>query len=117
MASAMMDLSDGLSSDLPRLCLASGVGACLESQRIPCPRISEVDVRKFDPLFLALHGGDDYELLFTVRPENISQIPRRIAGVPVTLIGHITREKQILLVAENRRESPLPQRGWDPFKK
>jgi len=116
LASAMMDLSDGLSTDLPRLCLASGVGARLEVQRIPCPKISEVDARKFDPLFLALHGGDDYELLFTVPLKNISQIPRRIAGVPVTLIGHITREERILLIAENRNESPLPPRGWDPFK-
>ena len=117
LASAMMDLSDGLSTDLPRLCQASGVGARLEAQRIPRPRISKVEARKFDPLSLALHGGDDYELLFTVTPKNISQIPRRIAGVPVTFIGHITREKQILLVAENRNESPLPQKGWDPFKK
>ena len=117
LASAMLDLSDGLSTDLPRLCQASAVGARLEAQRIPCPRISKVDARKFDPLSLALHGGDDYELLFTVPPKNISQIPRRIVAVPVTLIGHITREKQILLVAENGNKSPLPQKGWDPFKK
>jgi len=117
LASAMLDLSDGLSTDLPRLCQASAVGARLEAQRIPCPRISKVHARKFDPLSLALHGGDDYELLFTVPLKNISQIPRRIVGVPVTLIGHITREKQILLVAENRNKSPLPQKGWDPFKK
>jgi len=117
LASAMLDLSDGLSTDLPRLCQASGVGARLEAQRIPCPRISEADAKKFDPLSLALHGGDDYELLFTVPLKNISQIPRRIAGIPVTLIGHITREKQILLVGESRNESLLPQKGWDPFKK
>jgi thiamine-monophosphate kinase len=117
LASAMLDLSDGLSTDLPRLCQASAVGACLETQRIPGPRISKAGARKFDPLSLALHGGDDYELLFTVRPKHIPQIPRRIAGVPVTLIGYITRERQILLVAENRDKSPLPQRGWDPFKK
>jgi len=117
LASAMLDLSDGLSTDLPRLCQASAVGARLEAQRIPCPRISKVDARKFDPLSLALRGGDDYELLFTVPPKNISQIPRRIVGVPVTLIGHITREKQILLFAENGNKSPLPQKGWDPFKK
>jgi thiamine-monophosphate kinase len=117
LASAMLDLSDGLSTDLPRLCQASAAGARLEAQRIPCPGIPKVDARKVDPLSLAIHGGDDYELLFTVPPRNISQIPRRIAGVPVTLIGHITREKQILLVAENRNKSPLPQKGWDPFKK
>lgn len=117
LASAMMDLSDGLSTDLPRLCHASGVGARLEALRIPGPRISVADSNKFDPLSLALHGGDDYELLFTVPPKCISQVPRRIAGVPVTLIGHITREKKILLINASRTESPLPRRGWDPFRK
>ena len=117
LASAMMDLSDGLSTDLPRLCQASGVGAHLEAQRIPHPEISAGDAKKFDPLSLALHGGDDYELLFTVPLKNISQIPRRIAGVPVTLIGYITRDKKILLINATRNESPLLQKGWDPFKK
>jgi thiamine-monophosphate kinase len=117
LASAMMDLSDGLSADLPRLCLASGVGARIEAQRIPCPRISQAQAKHFDSLSLALHGGDDYELLFAVPSKNVSQILRRIAGVPVTLIGHATRENRILLIGANRSESPLPQRGWDPFKK
>ena len=116
LASAMMDLSDGFSTDLPRLCRASGVAARIEAQRIPCARISKVDAKKYDPLSLALNGGDDYELLFTVPPNNLSQVPRRIAGVPVTLIGQITDTHQILLVADNRRESPLLQKGWDPFE-
>jgi thiamine-monophosphate kinase len=116
LASAMMDLSDGLSSDLPRLCQASGAGGRIESRRIPGPRISQAHAKRFTALSLALHGGDDYELLFTVSPQDISQIPRRIAGIPVTLIGQATHEKEILLIGENGKEMPLEKKGWDPFK-
>jgi thiamine-monophosphate kinase len=116
LASAMMDLSDGLSTDLPRLCQASGVGVRLEALRIPPPKISAVDAKKFAPLSLALHGGDDYELLFTVRPKHIPQIPRRIAGIPVTLIGRVVKDKRILLVGINGQETQIENKGWDPFK-
>jgi thiamine-monophosphate kinase len=117
LASAMMDLSDGLSTDLPRLCQASGVGARIATHRIPCLTISSLPTRKSDTLSLALNGGDDYELLFTVSPQDISQVPRRIAGIPVTLIGRVVQEKQILLIAENGKEAPLEKKGWDPFEK
>jgi len=110
-----MDLSDGLSSDLPRLCQASGAGARIEARRIPGPRISPAQPRKFTALSLALDGGDDYELLFTVSPRDISKIPRRIAGIPITLIGQATHEKEILLIGENGKEMPLEKKGWDPF--
>jgi len=117
LATAMMDLSDGLSSDLPRLCAASGVGVRIESQRIPALRLSGLDAKKFDALELALDGGDDYELLFTVAPENISRIPRSIAGTPLTLIGRVVRETKVLLISESREEIPLAKKGWDPFRK
>ena len=116
LASAMMDLSDGLSSDLPRLCQATGTGARIEARRIPRPLLAKVHTQKFDALSLALHGGDDYELLFTVSPENIPRVPRRIAGVPVTLIGQLVQQKQILLIAESGKETLLQKKGWDPFK-
>ena len=117
LATAMMDLSDGLSSDLPRLCAASGVGARIESQRIPAPRLSGLDKERFDALELALDGGEDYELLFTVAPENISRIPRSIAGTSLTLIGRAVRESNVLLIKESREEIPLARKGWDPFRK
>jgi thiamine-monophosphate kinase len=69
LATAMMDLSDGLSSDLPRLCAASAVGALLEITKLPQIPTPDVAVKHGgDPVQLALHGGDDYELLFTVPP-------------------------------------------------
>jgi thiamine-monophosphate kinase len=111
LASAMMDLSDGLSSDLPRLCSQSGVGARLEAARLP--RIPRID--REDGLKLALHGGDDYELLFAVRPKNAPKIASKFRGLALTRIGEITREKKVLL-EEGGKSSPLASYGWDPFR-
>ena len=117
LATAMMDLSDGLSSDLPRLCAAGSVGARLDCQRIPFVDMSGAGTKSFDALAFALHGGDDYELLFTVSAKNISKIPRRITGTPVTMIGYVTCEREILLTDQSGRVIPLAQGGWDPFRK
>jgi thiamine-monophosphate kinase len=116
LATAMMDLSDGVSSDLPRLCDASGVGARIQVQRIPSPRLSDLEAKTYDAVELSLHGGDDYELLFTVAPENISRIPRSIAGTSLTLIGEVLRGKNILLLKADGKEVPLARKGWDPFR-
>lgn len=117
LATAMMDLSDGLSSDLPRLCAASGVGARLLASQIPGAQLP-IRNRKggADPLQPALHGGDDYELLFTIPADRRKMVPRSFRGVPLTQIGIITFEQKIVLVDENARELPLPPRGWDPFR-
>lgn len=116
-ASAMMDLSDGLSSDLPRLCAASGVGARLVSARIPRTRHSET-ARKLglDLMDLALNGGDDYELLFTV-PQKAKSLPDTFQGVKLSPIGEITQKAELVLCDESGRERPLPAGGWDPFRK
>ena len=118
LASSMMDLSDGLSSDLLRLCAASGVGACLEGATIPCLRTSDI-ARKYglDPFKLALHGGDDYELLFTVSLRKARLLPRAFQGIPLTLIGKITKQSELVLRDENGREQLLAAGGWDPFRK
>ena len=117
LASAMMDLSDGLSSDLRRLCAASGVGALLESEGIPGIRSSDIG-RKLglDPLDLALHGGDDYELLFTVPPRKSRSLPSAFQGVKLTAIGRITRKEKLVVCDGNARERPLVAGGWDPFR-
>ena len=71
LASAMIDLSDGLSSDINHLCEESAVGALIESALFPIDKyVTELCGRRaLDPLQLALHGGEDFELLFTVSPE------------------------------------------------
>jgi len=118
LATAMMDLSDGLSSDLSRLCAASAVGARLETSKIPRVRVPDgVHKQGHDPLQLALHGGDDYELLFTVPFRKAKLLQNSFRGVRFTAIGRITEKREVLLLDENGRVIQLPPRGWDPFRK
>ena len=118
LASAMMDLSDGLSSDLPRLCAASNVGARLEKVRIPQVHTPAL-AREYgcEPMQLALHGGDDYELLFTVPRRKEKGLPKTFNGVSLTAIGEITRDRKLLVLDESGLDSPLIPGGWDPFQK
>jgi thiamine-monophosphate kinase len=117
LATAMMDLSDGLSSDLSRLCAASSVGALVEKLKIPQVQIPNSALKHgYDPMQFAMHGGDDYELLFTVSPRKAKHLPRTFRGVGLTAIGRINRERELLL-EENGRAKQLMPRGWDPFRK
>jgi thiamine-monophosphate kinase len=116
-ASAMMDISDGLSSDVRRLCQASKVGAVIRSDRLPTVRVTKLERnRGVDPLQLALHGGDDYELLFTVPKSKAKRIPRSMGGVALTPIGEVTRGREIMVTHGNGRSRVLEPRGWDPFR-
>jgi thiamine-monophosphate kinase len=112
LATAMMDLSDGLSTDLPRLCAASGVGARIHVNALPMTGMASAVLARQ----LALHGGDDYELIFTVKPGDEPRLPPKFRGLPLTRIGEITRGKKILVNVDGRLED-LPQGGWDPFRK
>ena len=111
-ASAMMDLSDGLSSDLTRLCAASGVGAVVDARKLPMLRRDVADRVK-----LALHGGDDYELLFTVAKKKAGLVPRSIGGVALMAIGEITRGREVMFLDEGGRKRLLQAHGWDPFQR
>jgi thiamine-monophosphate kinase len=113
LASAMIDVSDGLSTDLAHLCEESRVGAELDAALIPRARVGK-PAREVG-LDLALHGGEDYELLFTV-PVN-KRIPSQIAGVALTCIGQITRSRKILLRTGPKRAFGLQARGWEHFRK
>jgi len=116
-ASAMMDLSDGLSTDLPRLCAASKVGAILEAAKIPKVSVPKWNTRpKFNSLELALNGGDDYEILFTVPPRHAQQLPHDFKGLSLTAIGKITRGGSLLIARLDGRTTPLRSAGWDPFR-
>lgn len=116
-ASAMMDLSDGLSSDLRRLCEASGVGALVDLLLLPAMRVTKPEGKKgFDPLLLALHGGEDYELLFTVPKNKAGRLPRSVDGVAITRIGEVTESREVMVADGNRRARLLEPRGWDPFR-
>jgi thiamine-monophosphate kinase len=111
--SALIDISDGLSTDLMRLCQASGAGAKIDAERVPRP----ARVKTEHSLALALHGGEDYELLFTVPRRKLAKLPARHRGVPLHNIGQICRALDILLVLRDGSEVPLAPAGYDHFSK
>jgi thiamine-monophosphate kinase len=113
LASAMIDTSDGLSTDLAHICEESGVGAELQAVAIPRASVGK-PAREVDLQF-ALHGGEDYELLFTA-PRG-KRIPPRIAGIPVTHIGHVTRQRKIFLRNKGGVRYELEPLGWEHFRR
>ncbi len=116
LASALIDLSDGLSTDLGHVCRASGVGARIWADRIPLAGTQGIRRSDADSLALALHGGEDYELLFTVPRRKVSQIPERLRSLPLHCIGEIHRSKEVLLIQSDGRPLPLRPAGYDHFR-
>ncbi len=110
LASAMIDISDGLSTDLEHICHESHVGAEIEAEAIPRAQVGPK--KKRVALEFALHGGDDYELLFT----SSSAVPAQIAGVAVTRIGRIVRSRGMRLIGADGRLQQLEARGWEHFR-
>lgn len=106
LAHAMIDLSDGLSTDLAHICDESAVGAVLNRDLIPISGNAE--------LAQALHGGEDYELLFTAPTR--ARVPGEIDGVPITEIGWITRERGVWLTDLKSRPQRLRPQGWEHFR-
>lgn len=114
-ASAAIDLSDGLARDLHRLCRASGTGAVVETATLPVdsglPALPELPT---SPRDLALFGGEDYGLLFAVPPERLGAMKKLAARFAVRRIGRLDGTSKVLL-AEGGDFTPLPDRGFDHF--
>ncbi|MGZ4789470.1 MAG: thiamine-phosphate kinase [Terriglobales bacterium] len=103
LASAMIDISDGLSTDLSHICEESRVGAVIYESAIPIASNASLED--------ALHGGDDYELLFT----SSKRVPKEIAGVPITEVGEIFRRKGMWIQDQRGTTRRLKEKGWEHF--
>lgn len=122
-ATAMIDISDGLAADLSHLCNASRVGAIVHRERIPVSREVLVAAERLgeNPEALALSGGEDYELLFTVKtgPEIDETLDRMasVCGLALTIIGEILPKREGIWLADgDGRKTPLTPRGWNHFR-
>lgn len=131
LASAMIDISDGLSTDLAHICEESGVSAWIAEEGVPIAKGATLDD--------ALHGGDEYELIFTARADKHANIPKSLGGVPITWIGTVTKsdspargtrtgksramrpsrnsaQHRVWLVNNERGRSELTPKGWEHFR-
>jgi len=117
LATSMIDISDGLSSDLNHLCGSSGVGALIDSSLLPIDSqvIELCGRRALDPLQLALHGGEDFELLFTVKSGDVTRLPRKVDGTQITRIGEIKTSNEGVQIREGARIWDLHPGGWKHF--
>lgn len=116
LATSMIDLSDGLSADLHHICRASRVGARIFADRIPFDSaILPFRLQTSQKLRLALEGGEDYELLFTISPRNKSQLENVLKNFPVTEIGEITENDGKVQFVRGKKVSRLKPRGFRHF--
>ncbi len=113
---SMIDISDGLSSEIIHLCKNSEVGCNLYEDKIPLdPQVITVcEEFNIDSTTIALNGGEDYELLFTIKTEDFE----KVKGNPhLTIIGHMTEEKEgTHLITRANTKIPLIARGWNPLE-
>ena len=120
LARAGMDLSDGLSLDLVEICSRSGVGAVIEASAVPVdPRAAGLErARGGDALSLALHGGEDYQLLLAVGAEEVGEIGElaRVWGVEVAVVGEFVEGEPVGALRDAAGERPLVPGGHDHFR-
>jgi len=113
---AMIDISDGLSSDLLHICTSSGAGCRIYEEKIPIAQETRDRAMKFNlaPITTALNGGEDYELLFTIDPANLDKIQHH---TDFSIIGHLTKpDDGFKLITVSGNHVDLKAQGWDSFK-
>lgn len=109
---AMIDISDGLASELLHLCRQSGTGAVIFDENIPIDdqTLLAADEFKISPVTAALNGGEDYELLFTVRPQVYEKLA---SNARITAIGYLTADpSQVILSTKAGQQTPIRAQGW-----
>ncbi|GAC1376516.1 MAG: thiamine-phosphate kinase [Actinomycetota bacterium] len=117
--SAMIDVSDGFAADLGHLCEASGLGAQIQAELLPLADLSSLPQGlHLDPVELALSGGEDYELCFTIDPGRVEAAAAEIAertGTPVHVVGHVYEGAGMILVRDGETRT-LSASGWDHLR-
>ncbi len=118
LVNSMMDISDGIATDLAHICVASSVGAEIDADSLPLsPALEEVAVRlNFDPLQPALQGGDDYQLLFTAPAANSTFLEQQVkerCGRDIFCIGRIVAGKGVQLLTGDGRRRDITFQGYE----
>lgn len=112
---SMIDVSDGLASEILHICNASEVGCRIYEEKIPIDMMTYDTAREFalDPTVCALNGGEDYELLFTVAQSDYDKIKN---SPDITVIGHITEKNSgVDMVSKSGNIYPIKAQGWNAF--
>lgn len=114
---SMIDISDGLASEIMHICTQSGLGAQIYEEKIPIDPMTFNRAREFnlDPTTCALNGGEDYELLFTINADDFE----KIKGNPdITVIGYLSdKNSGVNLISKSNTVHPISAQGWDSFRK
>lgn len=113
---AMMDVSDGLSSEILHICKQSNTGCVLYEDKIPIAEETRNAAFKFnlDPTACALSGGEDYELLFTIRQQDYDKL---VLNEQISVIGYMTEpEKGAHIITKGGNTFPITAQGWNAFK-
>ncbi len=113
---AMIDVSDGLASEIIHICEASNVGCKLYEEKIPIDPMTYDTAREFglDPTICALNGGEDYELLFTIPQDQYDKVKNQL---DISIIGYITEENSSRdMISKSGHVHPIKAQGWNAFK-
>lgn len=113
---SMMDISDGLASEILHICNDSNVGSKIYEEKIPIDPLTYETAREFnlDPTVCALSGGEDYELLFTIQQSDFDKIK---SNPDISVIGHITQESEgNHLITKSGNMHKIIAQGWNAFK-
>lgn len=114
---SMIDISDGLSSEILHLCRNSNLGCALYEDKIPLDPmvISSCEEFKLDSTLVAMSGGEDYELLFTIDQK---EFPKIKGNPDLTVVGHMTEGTEgAFLISRNSSKIPITAQGWNSFRK
>lgn len=118
-STSMNDISDGLASEVNEIALASHVGMRIYEAQIPLSPELQATGTTFGktPVQYALYGGEDYQLLFTIPPEEFNRVTQVDIGVPLTVIGEVTNQSQgILFIDQEGNSSVLEAKGYNHFR-